>query len=710
LPEEPRRALERSAHPVHTNDAEIPAMPIATQCTKCEAKFRLADQMAGKKVKCPKCGQILAVPKLDPEESPAEPKKPNTPPSVSNGNATVADDAVTTTPKRKAPPKRGDDEDDEEPRSKRKGDPDKPRRDEKPKAKSGMSGAMMALIGVGVLSCLCCVGAGPAAYFMLDIKPGPQPKPVQPIPGLDKIAMDKPADPKDIPNIDLIKDFKDKFDGFKDFKDKDKLDGLKDKDKFDGFQDRPKLDANKDGFKDKKNPGLPGAINVVFGADGSFRSDNVLSQKDPIGIMGKPHKTYFAQVEAGYQYQIDLMSPEFDCYLYLLDNNNKLVLSDDDSGDGLNSRIEFKAGQTGLYRIEAASLGIGQGKFTFTVRRVSAVPKVEPPPIPVPKKEVVNTSIVTKSSTSGAFIIKELNHRIPFGSPITTSEPVWDAEGKYLYWLQASIVLNKIRQSDLVIEASASLPQPCHHLGISAEGLVALSSNTTEIWVFDPNDLALRKKIPVPGQSWLGASRATSTAIVAGAGMSLSHVDLKDGKHTPMTAVKAPTNLANLLNVSLTPDGRTLLVQALDYSCHRFQIQGAQLIHQAAKPATSKIPLYWTVSPDSKYVAWASPGKGSVKSKTLKTTEVFAMENWNDPVLTLPYRAREVAIGGMGNIYACDDKGDVHMYSMPLKKADVFDTWRPTLAVRRIFPAPRGYGAVVSTPSQTYWIDLAPKK
>ena len=37
-------------------------MPIATTCPNCKALFRLADDMAGEKVKCQKCQNIFVVP------------------------------------------------------------------------------------------------------------------------------------------------------------------------------------------------------------------------------------------------------------------------------------------------------------------------------------------------------------------------------------------------------------------------------------------------------------------------------------------------------------------------------------------------------------------------------------------------------------------------------------------------------------------------
>ena len=84
---------------------------------------------------------------------------------------------------------------------------------------------------------------------------------------------------------------------------------------------------------------------------------------------GKKHKAFTFPMEAGKTYQIDHMSTKFDCYLYLIGPDGKVLAEDDDGGEGLNSRIEFKAEKAGTYRIIATSLGgSGTGDFTFSVR------------------------------------------------------------------------------------------------------------------------------------------------------------------------------------------------------------------------------------------------------------------------------------------------------------------------------------------------------
>src|SRR5438105_3392974 len=73
-------------------------MPILVKCGGCQAKMNAPDAAAGRKVKCPKCGGIVAVPGAAPSKVAAAP---------------------APKPQKKAPPP-DEDEEDEEPQPKTK--------------------------------------------------------------------------------------------------------------------------------------------------------------------------------------------------------------------------------------------------------------------------------------------------------------------------------------------------------------------------------------------------------------------------------------------------------------------------------------------------------------------------------------------------------------------------------------------------------------
>src|SRR5262245_49618315 len=106
-------------------------MPIAISCSQCDWKGKVADNLAGKKGKCPTCGELIPI------------KKSSGPPPLARGKtddeSDIVDDAdvVEDEPRPKKSASRGrDDEDDDRPaRSRRRDDEDddrprKRRRDE----------------------------------------------------------------------------------------------------------------------------------------------------------------------------------------------------------------------------------------------------------------------------------------------------------------------------------------------------------------------------------------------------------------------------------------------------------------------------------------------------------------------------------------------------------------------------------------------------
>ncbi|NDJ74773.1 MAG: hypothetical protein GYB65_00825, partial [Chloroflexi bacterium] len=89
--------------------------------------------------------------------------------------------------------------------------------------------------------------------------------------------------------------------------------------------------------------------------------------------------TYIFSARADDLVTIDLESDDFDCYLYLLDEDGNELTYNDDGGDGYNSRILFYAlPYSGDYIIEVDSFsGGGSGNYTLTLRMEEPVPPVE---------------------------------------------------------------------------------------------------------------------------------------------------------------------------------------------------------------------------------------------------------------------------------------------------------------------------------------------
>lgn len=93
----------------------------------------------------------------------------------------------------------------------------------------------------------------------------------------------------------------------------------------------------------------------------------VLTEADP-RFEGQPVQAWSFEAQAGTSVTIDMMSDDFDSYLRVIGPGLGGGLTDDDSGDELNSRIDATFSETGTYRVIAASLGGTTGTYTLRVR------------------------------------------------------------------------------------------------------------------------------------------------------------------------------------------------------------------------------------------------------------------------------------------------------------------------------------------------------
>jgi len=95
-----------------------------------------------------------------------------------------------------------------------------------------------------------------------------------------------------------------------------------------------------------------------------------LTDTDPLYKQGmKYFKSYKVQLKASQLYVIDLVKDGVrDPYLFLENAKGQVVMSDDDGGGDLNSRIIFSPPQDGEFTIIATTLGKETGGFDLTVR------------------------------------------------------------------------------------------------------------------------------------------------------------------------------------------------------------------------------------------------------------------------------------------------------------------------------------------------------
>jgi hypothetical protein len=94
-----------------------------------------------------------------------------------------------------------------------------------------------------------------------------------------------------------------------------------------------------------------------------------ISMSDPIMADQTHYKLFTFVGTAGQTVQIDLLSADFDAYLYLKDQNGQTIAHDDDGGGGHNARIIQSLPYTGTYQVYANTVGRGEtGSFNLQVR------------------------------------------------------------------------------------------------------------------------------------------------------------------------------------------------------------------------------------------------------------------------------------------------------------------------------------------------------
>jgi len=98
-----------------------------------------------------------------------------------------------------------------------------------------------------------------------------------------------------------------------------------------------------------------------------------ITLSDPIMADQTHYKLFTFVGTAGQTVQIDLLSADFDAYLYLKDQSGQTIAHDDDGGGGHNARITQPLPYTGTYQIYANTVGRGEtGTFNLQVRATAA--------------------------------------------------------------------------------------------------------------------------------------------------------------------------------------------------------------------------------------------------------------------------------------------------------------------------------------------------
>ncbi len=98
---------------------------------------------------------------------------------------------------------------------------------------------------------------------------------------------------------------------------------------------------------------------------------------------GKPFQAYNFSCMAGQSFQMDILST-WDNYALVFDPVNNIVARDDDTGEGLNARVNYTCPMAGTYRLAVTTYmaTTTPGQYTMTVQSAMAM---APQPAPIPQ-------------------------------------------------------------------------------------------------------------------------------------------------------------------------------------------------------------------------------------------------------------------------------------------------------------------------------------
>jgi peroxiredoxin len=108
-----------------------------------------------------------------------------------------------------------------------------------------------------------------------------------------------------------------------------------------------------------------------FRVNGQLTRDD---EKDP--RRNGARKIHMVKMKGGVLYQIDMVSNQFDSYLFLETKRGQELAQDDDSGGNLNARIMFNCPKDDEYKVVCTCFQDAVGAYSLTVRQVGKEQKV----------------------------------------------------------------------------------------------------------------------------------------------------------------------------------------------------------------------------------------------------------------------------------------------------------------------------------------------
>jgi predicted Zn finger-like uncharacterized protein len=694
-------------------------MPISTNCPKCAALFRLPDELAGRRVKCQRCGQIFQAPAAgaptavspsapaSPPSPPARPENPAPPATeeviidarlvseddAPRANAARAIQAAAPPPAPMDPPRSPERTAERPALPRRPRDEDRDERRRPPPARQCARSGTDPWVIVGIVGGIALlIGAGVAGFTMVD---SPRPQPAPPWIAPNEMGM-----------------VKDKIGGW------DAKDGMK-MQFLDKAPDQPFAPGNPfpPNIFPPANPDLPPVADAqgikIALTKGVYEAKHTLTQADPIDPRRRaPCKLFLVALEAGKTYVIDEKSRNFDAYLRLESAPGIQLAEDDDSGGNLDARIRFTPNQAGTFRVIATSLGGGFGEFTLAIHDTSVpepAPRLTLAKIDLPKLEAPLGQLTVIPGRWGQLPIKMLT--------ISAADHLrFAADGKSFYVLDTTCLLRQITLPGFVETKRLPLPNGTASLAVSAAGLVVANSNLQEIWLIDPGSFAITKRLSAPGTAKVLAAPVSNFALAirgnrfepplspAGGVIAL---DLVKGESLGLHRV--PTQYA-----VLSSDGKYYFVQGGFEELVRYRFDGERLVREEASPRIAQNGQGINVGPDSKYVCLPSGGGNyGIPGHPRRGygTFVFNVADLQKPAFTVESGAYPEVVGfdaAGGFVYAQNHDQPLLVFDFQGRKKAGYGSrgGGPSTKVLQYAPLPEGRKLLIRLPDKIVFAEL----
>jgi hypothetical protein len=276
-------------------------------------------------------------------------------------------------------------------------------------------------------------------------------------------------------------------------------------------------------------------------------------------------------MEKGLGYNIDMRSTAIDAHLSLFDPQGEPVATDDDSGGDFNARILFDPQVNGEYRLLAADFKKGVGAFSIDIAKVK-----------LPASTAVNLPLKTEKRQEAGCDVVQADLGAGSNMPFTFA---WSADGKAFFLFDRFLTLRRIRYPEFVEDRRVSMKEPAQtHL--TAEGLLVSTLASRELWLFDPQTLQLKRRLPrVGGFNILAAPSLAHIYVTAnfnkaegGQVPGLMRHELSRSQTVSFPFAKLPITTQFL---ALTPDGRHL-VGRKDNQMMRWRVQDNKIFAEEA--------------------------------------------------------------------------------------------------------------------------------